>query len=55
MFKCENRYININILENVIPNINILKLKCSIHEFIISVECMNMVSLPSTIIMYITV
>ena len=34
-FKCGKRYININILENYIPNINTLKLKCSINEFII--------------------
>ena len=32
------RYININILENAIPNINTLKLKWSINEFIISLE-----------------
>ena len=35
MFKCGKRYINI--LENAIPNINTLKLKCSINEFIIVV------------------
>ena len=55
MFKCRKRYININILENDIPNINTLKPKCSINEFIISLELMNVVSLPSIIIMYITV
>ena len=32
------RYININILENVIPNKNSLNLKCSINEFIISLK-----------------
>ena len=32
------RYININILENAIPNINTLKLKYSINKFIISLE-----------------
>ena len=36
--KCLNVYININILENAIPNINTLNLKCSINEFIISLE-----------------
>ena len=52
MFKCGKRYININILDNAI---NTLKLKGSINEFIISLELMNVVSLPSIIIMYITV
>ena len=32
------RYINIDILENAIPIINTLKLKCFINEFIISLE-----------------
>ena len=55
MFKCEKRYINIDIVENAIPNIDTLKHKCSINELIISLIWMNVVSLPSIINMYITV
>ena len=35
---CGKRYIHINILENAILNIDTLKHKCSINEFIISLE-----------------